>query len=797
MILLASCGGSDTTTAEVGGANFTLAWQDKDQVNVAKQVTKGEICSTNGIDQIKVSYLNDTTIVQSQTFACSDGSGTVTGIPVGSYTLKVEGLTGGVVSWRGKLDDAVIEANKTTDHGTIMMLYVGLPRITPSAGANGNISPLTVQAVANGTTKTFTITPDNGYVTVTPIGGNCPQGTLNGTTYTTGLIVADCTVAPTFTNIFFNITPSAGLNGSISPSIAQTATSGATKQFTITPDNGYAVVTPIGGSCPQGILYGTDYTTGLIVADCTVAPIFSNIIFQVTPSAGINGSINPATSQTVVSGTVRQFAITPNSGYQIASVTGCDGNLSGTTYTTGSITGDCTITASFSQLPTYRISGTVATAANVGIEGVSVSLSGSGTTIASTNGSGFYSFVGAVDGPYTLTPLLNGYSFAPLSKTISVSGADLPGQDFTGTLKTYSISGSVTDGVSPLPGVTVTLTGSGSTATTTNSSGYYSFSGAQNGDYTLAPSKTDYTFSPATLAVTVNGADQSAMNFAATAIPTIPAAPSDLAATAVSSNLINLSWTDNAGNETGFRIERAESGGNYFQIATVAANVTTYKDTVPSASTTYFYRVQATSGVGDSGYSAEANATTLAAGAVTLPELVPVTGTFNFSIGKFEVTQREWLSVMPNNPSFNPACGLDCPVENVSWSEVQDFIITLNAQSGKKYRLPTEAEWQYAAQIGGFTYSGSNNADAVAWYSGNSGNATHQVGYLKQPNGFGIYDMSGNVWEWVSDWYNSSQSQRVIRGGGYNVPVEVLVTSYRLGFDLTQPNKALGFRLAM
>lgn len=153
MILIASCGGSGTTAAEVGGANFALAWQDKDQRNVAKQVTRGEICSTNGIDLIKVSYLNGTTVVQSQTYVCSLGTGTVTGIPVGSYILKIEGLTGGAVSWRGELTNAVIQANKTTDHGTIMMSYVGPPQVTPSAGANGSISPATVQTVASGATR--------------------------------------------------------------------------------------------------------------------------------------------------------------------------------------------------------------------------------------------------------------------------------------------------------------------------------------------------------------------------------------------------------------------------------------------------------------------------------------------------------------------------------------------------------------------------------------------------------------------------------------------------------------------
>lgn len=365
--------------------------------------------------------------------------------------------------------------------------------------------------------------------------------------------------------------------------------------------------------------------------------------------------------------------------------------------------------------------------------------------------------------------------------------------------QTYGISGTITSGGSALAGVTITQAGSGSTATTTNSAGNYSFSGAQNGDYTLTPSKTDYTFSPTTLAVTVSGANQSAMNFVATPVPIIPAAPSSLVATAVSSNLINLAWTDNAGNETGYKIERAESGGTFTQIDTVAANVTTYKDIVPAASTAYSYRVQATSGAGDSGFSIKANATTPVAGTPITPDLVTVTGTLNFSIGRFEVTQREWLAVMGNNPSLNPACGLDCPVENVSWLDIQDFIATLNIQSGSgsSYRLPTEAEWQYAAQSGGQNqlYSGGSDVNLVAWYIDNSRSTILPVG-KKGANGLEIYDMSGNASEWVNDRFGSTGNNKVIRGGSWRSPVSAVTTTFRSGADWAAKGNNIGFRLA-
>ena len=168
-----------------------------------------------------------------------------------------------------------------------------------------------------------------------------------------------------------------------------------------------------------------------------------------------------------------------------------------------------------------------------------------------------------------------------------------------------------------------------------------------------------------------------------------------------------------------------------------------------------------------------------------------ITLTNDYYIGKYEVTQALWQAVMGYNPSNFK--GVNLPVEQVSWDDCQEFISKLNRITGKKFRLPTEAEWEYAARGGkksrGYQYSGSNNLADVAWNDGNSGNMTHVVG-SKQVNELGIYDMSGNVWEWCQDWYGkysrSSQTNptgvnsgdfRVYRGGscrssyrGYNTP---------------------------
>lgn len=157
----------------------------------------------------------------------------------------------------------------------------------------------------------------------------------------------------------------------------------------------------------------------------------------------------------------------------------------------------------------------------------------------------------------------------------------------------------------------------------------------------------------------------------------------------------------------------------------------------------------------------------------------------NFYMGKYEVTQGQWKQVMGSNPSYFSSCGDGCPVENMSWNDAQTFIEKLNRSSGKKYRLPTEAEWEYAARSGGKKekWAGTTSESSLgsyAWYSANSGSKTHPVGQ-KQPNGLGLYDMTGNVWEWCSDWYAnyssdrisnpvgaSSGSDRVYRGGSWS-----------------------------
>jgi formylglycine-generating enzyme required for sulfatase activity len=187
----------------------------------------------------------------------------------------------------------------------------------------------------------------------------------------------------------------------------------------------------------------------------------------------------------------------------------------------------------------------------------------------------------------------------------------------------------------------------------------------------------------------------------------------------------------------------------------------------------------------------------------------------SFEIGKYPVTQAQWQAVMGNNPSHFKNC-LECPMENVSWNDVQGFIQKLNRITSETYRLPTEAEWEYAARGGkksrGYKYAGTtNNLDAYAWYDDNSGEKTHPVGQ-KSPNELGLYDMSGNVWETCQDWWCdypsssqtnpkdlSSSSSCVARGGGFaNISDahSTRISSRNSSITLDSRGGLLGFRLA-
>jgi len=182
----------------------------------------------------------------------------------------------------------------------------------------------------------------------------------------------------------------------------------------------------------------------------------------------------------------------------------------------------------------------------------------------------------------------------------------------------------------------------------------------------------------------------------------------------------------------------------------------------------------------------------------------------DFFIGKYEITQGQWKALMGNNPSDHQGDD-NYPVEKVSWNDVQNFIRKLNDKTGQSYRLPTEAEWEYAARSGGKPekYSGGDAVDALAWYQSTSAGKSHHVG-TKAPNGLGIHDMSGNVWEWVQDMYDSgyyrdsprdnpkgpsSGTHRVGRGGSWYNDASFCRSTSRYRYDPELRDDFLGFRI--
>lgn len=214
----------------------------------------------------------------------------------------------------------------------------------------------------------------------------------------------------------------------------------------------------------------------------------------------------------------------------------------------------------------------------------------------------------------------------------------------------------------------------------------------------------------------------------------------------------------------------------------------------------------------------------------------------DFYLGKYEVTQAQWRKIIEKNPSFfQPDEDYSCcpiglcpwvtlfgcnyraaakeetlPVENVSWDDIQEFLEKLNKKTGKDYRLPTEAEWEYAAKSGGKKEKWAGTyfeleLDKYAWYRDTSGYKTQPVGQMK-PNGLGLYDMTGNVWEWVNDWYNADYYKNIpkdnprgpqtgvsrgMRGGSWFEDPWVIRTSYRVGGFPYLRSTNVGFRLAM
>ena len=344
------------------------------------------------------------------------------------------------------------------------------------------------------------------------------------------------------------------------------------------------------------------------------------------------------------------------------------------------------------------------------------------------------------------------------------------------------------------------------------------------------------------------------------AVPTAPAPPTNLVATATGQTTISLTWNA-VQNATSYNVYNGET------VVVSDLTATTYTVEGLTAGTQYCYNVTAVNEIGESEHSTEACATTeeapivietITVNGVSFNMIQVEGGTFTmgsvynpfdgitdyadeepahnvtlttYSIGETEVTQELWKAVMGSDSpaSWGENTGNDVyypqrPAEFISWVECQTFITNLNQLTGKNFRLPTEAEWEYAARGGnrskGYMYSGSDDVGEVAWYSGNlvdvqGKTKTHDV-KTKKANELGIYDMSGNVLEWCNDWYGdhyygnspgenpqgpdqaeTSTEHRVCRGGGWGHEAEYCRVAKRFSKEQETCASNYGFRLCL
>lgn len=395
---------------------------------------------------------------------------------------------------------------------------------------------------------------------------------------------------------------------------------------------------------------------------------------------------------------------------------------------------------------TYSISGKVLES-STGLSGVSVHLTGAGkNTTATTDSTGFYAFTGLPNGAYTLTPSKSGYTFTPPNQTVTVNNANVTATDIA-AMKSFSLTGRVLESGAGISGVSVRLTGAGLDMTdVTGSTGAYTFTGIPNGTYTLTPFKSGYVFTPPNQTATVMNANTTAPDIIATQ-STIPP-PHDV------QGIPFLSIT-----------------GDTFQMGQSGVAEPVHSVTVSS------FEMSETE-ITNAQYCAYLNAA-LVSGDITATSSI-VTGKKGSFSGQdyiylsdthHDVINRCWITY--SNNVFSVITGKEkWPVVSVTWYGSKVFALFYGLD------LPTEAEWEYACR-GGKQYEygtydgtiGSTKANYF-WGDGYIGHPLNVKSYPKNP--FGLYDMSGNVWEWCADWYGSYSS------GSVTNPVGALSGSYHV-----------------
>jgi hypothetical protein len=401
-------------------------------------------------------------------FATLGGTSTGTfGTPLdngdGTYSVSFTGVTDGTPA---SLVASIGGVAVTSAPPVVTVDSAGFS-VTPS-GTNVTIRPSAVQYVSPGSVQAFIVSASTGYTLSAAVGGTCPAGSWSGGTYTTGAVSSNCTVTFSSTLNTYSVTPSGDGNETITPNTVQTVNYNTTQAFTVTPSAGYTLSNSVGGTCPTGSWSGSIYTTGAVVGNCTV--IFSAALntYTVTPS-GSHVTINPNTAQTVSYNATQAFTVTASTGYTLSAAVGgtCPaGSWSGSTYTTGAVTTNCTVSFS-STINSYAV-----TPSGDAHESITPN------TAQTVNYGGTQAFTVASSTGYTLSATVGGTCAAgSWSGSTYTTGAITTNctVTFSATINTYTVTPS---------GTNVTI--SPSTAQTVNYNGTQAFTVTASTGYTLS-----------------------------------------------------------------------------------------------------------------------------------------------------------------------------------------------------------------------------------------------------------------------------------------------------------------------
>ena len=503
-------------------------------------------------------------------------------------------------------------------------------------------------------------------------------------------------------------------------------------------------------------------------------PTPTTYTLMISVASGGGGTVSPATgTHSYADGTSVNVTATASNGYEFTEWTGTGAPTPATTNPVSvTMNADKTLTANFRQ--------------------------------SSTPNPTTYTLTTAATSGGTVSPVASTYTY-PADTTVRVTATASSGYEFTGWTGTGAPTPATTNPVTVTMNASKTLTANFRQSSTPNPTTYtlqVSRDPVDGGNVTVNNGQNNPGQSThnAGTSITVRAAASSGYTFQNwTAVS--GSLPFGITATSANNTFNINSNVDIRANFQNGVVQQPDTGSNFTETVGGVAFSMVYVKGGP-------FEMGCTSEQGSDCYDSEKPSHN-----VTLSD---------YYVGRHEVTQGLWKAVMgslPSSISSSYGMGDNYPVYYVSWNDVQEFIQKLNTMTGGKYRLPTEAEWEFAARGGNssqkYKYSGSGNIGDVAWYSGNNGSSgssdygTKPVG-TKQANELGIYDMSGNVWEWVSDWYGSyssssvtnptgpaSGSDRVIRGGGWASDARYCRVSI-LNYDYPVYRSIhLGFRLAV